>query len=119
MGDKETSASDRTGLDLSREKIVQFGLVVHDAEKVAKRFSEIFGVSWKLYDMQPGKIRLRDKALGDADCRLKVAIGVFGGRSLKLVQPVSGQSSYAEFLRNKAKGFIQLVLACWPTTTRL
>ena len=110
MGDEKTVASGRTGLDLSHEKIVQFGLVVHDAEKVAKRFSEIFGVSWKLYDMQPGKIQLRDKALGDADCRLKIAIGVFGGRTLKLVQPVSGQSSYAEFLRKQGEGFYTIGL---------
>ena len=105
MGNAMTAASGRTGLDLSHEKIIQFSLLVSDAEKVAKRFSEIFGVSWKFYDMQPKQIQLRDKTLEDSDCRLKIALGAFGGRSLKLVQPLSGQNSYAEFLQKHGEGF--------------
>jgi hypothetical protein len=33
-----------TGLDLSREKIVQFSLIVKDRDKIAKRFSRVFGI---------------------------------------------------------------------------
>ena len=110
MGKAETAASGKTGLDLSHEKIVQFSLVANDVEKVAKRFSEIFGVSWKFYDMQPGQILLRDRDLGNVDCRLKIAIGAFGGRSLKLVQPISGQSSHAEFLQKHGEGLYTIGL---------
>jgi len=102
--------SNRTGLDLSGEKIIQISLVVKDTEKVAKRFSDIFGVSWKLYDLEPEEIVLHDKTLRDGGCHLKIAIGAFGGRSLKLVQPVSGQNSYAEFLQNNGEGFYTLSL---------
>jgi hypothetical protein len=79
-------------------------------EKVARRFSELFGVSWKFYDMKPKQIILHDKALKDTDCHLRAAIGVFGGRSFKLVQPVSGQNSYAEFLQKNGEGFYTLGL---------
>jgi hypothetical protein len=102
--------SNRTALDLSGEKIIQISLVVKDAEKVAKRFSEIFGFSWKSYDLDPREIVLHDKTLRDGGCHLKIAIGAFGGRSLKLVQPVSGKSSYAEFLQNNGEGFYTLGL---------
>lgn len=105
----ETGTS-RTGLDLSKEKIIQFSLVVKDAEKVAKRFSRIFGIHWKLYELSLKQCILHDKESADSGCRLNSAIGSFGGRSLKLVQPVSGRSAYAEFLENSGEGFYTIGL---------
>jgi hypothetical protein len=99
---KKTSR--KTGLNLSREKIVQVSLVVKDAAKVAKRFTQIFGISWRLFDLKPGQIVLHGKTIIDANCSLRVAVGNMGGRSLKLVQPVSGQSSYADFLQKSGEG---------------
>lgn len=95
----------RSAVNLSGEKIIQISLVVRDAEKVAKRFSEVFGVSWKFYDMRPKQILLHDKVQKDVNCCLKAALGTIGGRSFKLIQPVSGQSSYAEFLQKNGEGF--------------
>ncbi len=91
--------------NLSSEKIIQISLAVKDMEKVARRFSEIFGVSWKYYDVRPKQVLVHNKALGDADCHLKAALGTLGGRSLKLIQHVSGRSSYAEFLQKYGEGF--------------
>lgn len=85
-----------TGVDLSKEKIVQFSVVVNERDKVASRFSEIFGIAWKLYDWSPG------------NCSIKLAIGDFGGRSLKLIQPVSGKSSYSDFLETNGEGFYSI-----------
>jgi len=99
-----------TGLDLSKEKIVQFSLVVKDRDKVAKRFSRIFGIPWKFYELNLRNSILHGKELAAADCCLKLAIGNFGGRSLKLIQPVSGQSAYAEFLENSGEGFYTIGL---------
>ncbi len=93
-------------VNLSAEKIVQFGLVVKDVEKVAKRFSEVFGMSpWKFYDFKPKGIILHDKSLEDAECLIKVAIAHMGGRSFKLLQPISGPSTYMEFLQKYGEGF--------------
>ncbi len=99
-----------TGLDLSKEKIVQFSLVVKDRDEVAERFARIFGIPWKLYELSPTKIILHDKELASTGCHLKLAIGSFGGRSLKLIQPVSGQSAYTEFLENSGEGFYAIGL---------
>ena len=98
-------------VDLSAEKIVQFGLVVKDVEKVAKRFSEVFGMSpWKFYDFRPTQIILHDKPLGDAGCLIKVAIAHMGGRSFKLLQPISGPSTYKNFLQKVGEGFHHISL---------
>jgi len=95
-------------VNLGREKIVQFSLVVQDVGKVARRFSEVFGNSWRFYDAKAQEVLLHDKAL--ADCTFKVGLGMLGGRSFKLIQPVSDQSSYAEFLKKNGEGFYTIGL---------
>jgi hypothetical protein len=97
-------------VNLGREKIIQFSLVVRDVAKVAKRFSEIFGNSWRLYDAKAEEVLLHNKPLSRADCRFKIGLGVFGGRSFKLIQPISDQSSYAEFLKRQGEGFYTIGL---------
>ena len=109
MSKIETGSSRRTELDLSNEKIVQFSIVVQNVERVAKHFSDIFGIRWILYDFKPAQVLLNGKTPADAPY-LKIAIGNFGGRSLKLIQPVSGQSSYAEFLEKNGEGFYTIGL---------
>jgi len=97
-------------VNLSGQKIVLISMVVKDAEKVAKRFSDVFGPSWKFYEMRPKQLVLHDKELGDTDCLLKLAMGFCGGRTFKLVQPVSGQSAYSEFLEKQGEGFYSIGL---------
>jgi hypothetical protein len=80
---------------LSKEKIVQFSVVVQNVERVAKLFADIFGIRWVLYDFEPAQILLKGKTPA-APPYLKIAIGNFGGRSLKLIQPVSGQNSWRD-----------------------
>jgi hypothetical protein len=104
------SPPERSVVNLGREKIIQFSLVVRDIGKVAKRFSEIFGNPWKFYDAKPEQVILHNKALPGADCRFKVGLGVLGGRSFKLIQPISDQSSYAEFLKRNGEGFYTIGL---------
>jgi hypothetical protein len=101
-------------VDLSHENIVQFSVVVKDAEKTAKRFSEIFGIHWRLYSLRLEDVVLHTERIANAGYDLKIAIGNFGGRSLKLIQPVCGGSSYAEFLHNKGEGFYALGFGTLP-----
>jgi hypothetical protein len=96
----------KPALDLSvGGKVTQITMVVKDVHKVARRFSDIFGPSWAFYEFRPRLQLLHDKAPADTDCVLKLAIGYCGGQSFKLVQPVSGQSSYGEFLQAQGEGF--------------
>ena len=98
-------------VDLSVQKIAQFSLVAKDIEKVVKRFSEVFGMTpWKFYDFRPKGIVLHDKALGNVDCLVKVAIADMGGRSFKLIQPISGPSTYMEFMQKFGEGFLYISL---------
>jgi hypothetical protein len=96
-------------VNLSGERIRQISMVVKDSEKVAKRFSDIFGPSWEFFEFRPLQIKFRGITQSD-ECTLKLAIGNCGGLSFKLVQPVSGQSSYMEFLRKHGEGFFSIGL---------
>ena len=91
-------------------KIAQFGIVVRDVDKTARRFSEVFGASWRFYDFKPKGVILHGKELGDVEPLLKVAIGDIGGRSFKLIQPVSGASTYMEFLERHGEGLLHFSL---------
>jgi hypothetical protein len=97
-------------INATGEKIVQFGVVVKDAEKVAKRFSEVFGASWRFYDIKPKGVILHGKELGGSESLMKVAIGDMGGRSFKLIQPISGPSTYMEFLQKHGEGLLYFSL---------
>jgi len=96
-------------VDLSHEKIVQFSLVVKDAEKTARRFAQIFGIRMKLYSLRLGNSIWHNRQT-DEGCDLRMAIGNLGGRSIKLVQPVAGRSAYSEFLKKSGEGFYSIGL---------
>ncbi len=96
-------------VDLSHEKIVQFSVVVKDAEKTAKRFAQIFGVRLKLYSLRLSNTILHNHQT-DEGCDMRMAIGNFGGRSIKLIQPVSGRCAYSEFLEQSGEGFYTIGL---------
>jgi methylmalonyl-CoA/ethylmalonyl-CoA epimerase len=96
-------------VDLSHEKIVQFSLVVKDVEKTARRFAQIFGIRLKLYSLRLNQTILHDRSTNHG-CDLRLAIGNLGGRSIKLIQPVSGPSAFAEFLEHSGEGFYSIGL---------
>ena len=96
-------------VDLSHEKIVQFSLVVKDVEKTAKRFAQVFGVRSKLYSLRLSNTIWHSRDTGQG-CDLRLAIGNFGGRSVKLIQPVAGRSAYSEFLEKCGEGFYTIGL---------
>jgi hypothetical protein len=95
-------------------KVTQITMVVKDAEKVARRFTDVFGPSWKFYEFRPTQVVLYDKPLGDTACVLKLAVGNCGGHTFRLVQPVSGQSSYADFLAKEGEGYYSIGLGVQP-----
>jgi hypothetical protein len=97
-------------INATGEKIAQFGVVVKDVDKVAKRFSEVFGTSWRFYDFKPRGVILHGKELGDAESLMKVAIGDMGGRSFKLIQPVAGPSTHMDFLQKHGEGLLYFSL---------
>ena len=103
-------------VNLKGKKIGQIGIVVKDIEKSTKRLSEIFGIpSWVYLDLTTdkfGNVIMHDEFVGDsAKTHLRVATANVMDYQFELIQPVSGQSTHAEFLEKHGEGIHHLGLS--------
>ena len=100
MADQEFSPKD------TFKQCVQIGVVVRDLDRSIQALTEIFGmgpfrsIEWppegrqmdKIYHGQPG------------DFTARMAFTELGSVELELIQPVSGQSIWADFLAERGEG---------------
>jgi hypothetical protein len=99
-----------TGLiNLSDKQIRQIGIVVADAEKTAQNYWELFGIGpWMLVDFKPPHVKdvtLHGISMGhDLDFHVRAALADFGEMQIELLEPVSGPSTYREFLDTYGQG---------------
>jgi hypothetical protein len=100
--DEVKPAMDITAGDGAR--VAEIIIVVKDAAKSARRFSDMFGCGWTFYDYRPVVRAIHGKP-SSGESYLKLALAACGGRNLRLVQPVSGVSAYSEFLEKVGEGF--------------
>jgi hypothetical protein len=92
-------------VDVKGKPIIQIGFVVHDAVKMAKRYSEIFGVGpWNFIDGRARDFILHDKTLRNMDCGLRLAIADLGKLQMELIQPLYGPSTHMSFLQEQGEG---------------
>lgn len=96
-------------LNMKGKKIVKLGIVVRDVEKSAKKYWQVFGVGpWTLADMQAPKIVLHDRTHDQSPFSVRSGTASIGDLQIELLQPLSGQSSYAEFLGKYGNGIHHL-----------
>ena len=95
----------KPAIDAKDRPLTQIGLVVEDAVKVTKRYSEIFGIGpWVFFDGKPRDFVLHGETLRDMDCGLRVAIGYLGKMQLEIIQPLYGPSTHMSFLKEQGEG---------------
>jgi len=92
-------------VNVSDKSIIQIGFVVNDAVKMAKRYSEIFGIGpWNFIE---GKVRdciLHGKTLRNIDCGIRLALADLGKMQIELIQPMYGPSTHMSFLKEYGEG---------------
>ncbi|MBC8461732.1 MAG: VOC family protein [Deltaproteobacteria bacterium] len=92
-------------VNVSDKSIIQIGFVVNDAVKMAKRYSEIFGIGpWNFIE---GKVRnciLHGKTLRNIDCGLRLALADLDKMQIELIQPMYGPSTHMSFLKEYGEG---------------
>ena len=92
-------------IDTKGKEIEQIGIVVYDAAKTAKRYSEIFGIGpWFFLDITPTEIILHDKPVADVESCVRIAMTNLGKIQIELLQPLNGPSTHMEFLREHGEG---------------
>lgn len=90
-------------------KVNQIAMVVMDAAATAKRYWDDVGIGpWRFYTIQPSNssdMVLRGKSVEHS---FKVAIANVGDVELELIQPLDGDSLYAEHLAQHGEGLHHL-----------
>ena len=101
----ETGKDVKSVVDLKGKPIIQIGFVVHDAVKMAKRYSEILGIGpWSFIEGKARDFILHGKTLKNMDCGLRIAIAYLGKMQLELIQPLYGPSTHMSFLKEQGEG---------------
>jgi len=92
-------------VDMKAKKIAQIGIVVADAAKTARRYSELFGIGpWMFLDLTATDVILHGAPLGDEEGCVRVALATFAGLEIELLQPLFGPGTHREFLQKHGEG---------------
>jgi len=90
--------------DMRGRPIVQFGIVVPDAELTARRYTELLGVGpWVFLEMPSADFTFRGSKCSTESC-VRVALANFGKFSVELLQPLFGSGTHMEFIRRHGAG---------------
>jgi len=92
-------------IDTKNKKIDQVGIVVKDAHKTARRYSELFGIGpWVFIDITPKNIIFQNNSIEEDSSIIRVALTNLGEVQVELIQPLCGQGTHASFLKAHGEG---------------
>jgi hypothetical protein len=96
-------------INMEGKEIKQVGIVVYDAEKAAKMYWELLGIGpWMLVDFKQPYVKdctlHGAKITNEQDFNVRAALADIGDMQIELLEPVSGQSTYMEFLNTCGQG---------------
>lgn len=90
-------------------ELFQVGIVVRNLEKSMKYYETILGIGpWKLFDAGPDLISDTTYYGKPVQHTFKGALTMVGPMQLELIQPLEGESIYADFLREHGEGIHHL-----------
>jgi len=93
------------------KNFVQIGCIVADVEKATKNLTEIFGIGpWRIIDWPPaGRTDIQKFYHGEPGTfTARMAFAELGTVELELIQPLTGDSIWADFLRDHGGGIHHL-----------
>jgi methylmalonyl-CoA/ethylmalonyl-CoA epimerase len=111
------SAEKRAGV----KEIAHVAIVVRNLEETMRRYWEVLGIGpWEICDAKPPVLHGQYYDGKPADFTYRLAFARVGSTSLELVQPLSGRSSYSDFLEKHGEGLhhIGFAVASTQDTTR-
>jgi len=102
--------------------IAQVGIVVKNLEEVMRNYWNILGIGpWDILEAVPPTLHHRTYRGKPRDFTLRFAFTMVGPVQLGLVQPVSGDSSYSDFIMKHGEGlcYIQFIADDIKETTEM
>ena len=96
-------------VDTKNKKINQIGIVVKDAHKTAKKYSETLGIGpWIFFDLSATDVIFRNRKIGDGKSMVRIAMANLGRIQIELLQPLYGEGTHADFLKERGEGVFGL-----------
>ncbi len=96
---------------LDSQAVIQIGMIVRDARKVAGHFAEAFGIP------KPEIVTIAADAIADTRYRGrpsnatgKAAFFKLGPVEMEVIEPVGGPSTWEEFLRTRGEGIHHIAI---------
>ena len=84
----------------------QIGIVVNDIDATVDYYRSAFGWGpFKVTELEMEDVNYRGRSI---DCRVKLARARHGEIEVELIQPLEGDSPYADFVREKGEGLHHL-----------
>jgi hypothetical protein len=85
--------------------VAQIALVVEDLDRTVKAYAERFGIGpWHFYTYGKPLVKRMTRHGKPAEYRMRVALSYIGDMRIELIQPLEGDTVYAEFVRNHGYG---------------
>ena len=83
----------------------QIGLVVEDLDSAVEAYSDLFGIGpWHVYTYQKPLLKRMTYRGKPGNYKMRVALAKIGPLQIELIQPLEGESIYAEFIREHGYG---------------
>ncbi len=84
----------------------QVGIVVNDVDRTIEYYTSTLGWGpFKVSELEMKGVNYSGRSI---DCRIKLARARFGEIEIELIQPLEGDTPYADFLREKGEGLHHL-----------
>jgi methylmalonyl-CoA/ethylmalonyl-CoA epimerase len=94
------------------KQVFQVCVVVKDLQKTMEHYWKIFGIGpWQIWTFQPPDLTGTTLHGKPEPYSMRIAAAQIGTVQWELIQPLSGRSSYQEFLEEKGEGLHHVAVA--------
>jgi hypothetical protein len=98
-------------LPFFKEGVAQVGFVVKDLEASVEAYHRLFGIGpWDFYTYGKPMVKRMTRHGQPAEYRMRVALSWLGPLRIELIQPLEGDTVYADFIRDHGYGLHHLGL---------
>ncbi len=85
--------------------VAQVGVIVPDLDRAVEQYWRLFGIGpWHIYTYGRPLVRHMTYHGQPANYRMRLALGWLGSLRIELIEPLEGESVYAEFVRAHGYG---------------
>jgi catechol 2,3-dioxygenase-like lactoylglutathione lyase family enzyme len=87
------------------DNLAQIAIIVPDLDRAVKSYWDRFGVGpWHFYTYGKPLVKRMTRHGRPAEYRMRVALANVGGMRIELIQPLEGDTVYAEFVKKHGYG---------------